>query len=45
MSGKGRERRGESVIVVKKIDVNVNAIGVSRGQMPESLKTAFIDGK
>lgn len=28
MSGEGRERRRESVIVVKKIDVNVNAIGI-----------------
>lgn len=30
VSGEGRARRGESVIVVKKIDVHVNAIGVSR---------------
>ena len=28
MLGEGRARRGESVIVVKKIDVNVNAIGI-----------------
>ena len=28
MSGEGRERRGESVIVVKKIDVNVTVIGI-----------------
>ena len=27
VSGEGRARRGESVIVVKKIDVHVNAIG------------------
>ena len=30
MSGEGRERRGEPVIVVKKIDVNVTQIWVSR---------------
>ena len=30
--GEGRARRGLSVIVVKKIDVNVNAIGVSRSR-------------
>jgi len=32
VSGEGRARRGESVIIVKKIDVHVNATGVSRGR-------------
>ena len=32
VSAAGRARRGLSVIVVKKIDVHVNATGVSRGR-------------
>ena len=45
MSGEGRARRRLSVIVVKKIDVNVNSTGILGIYGQDWRKQSFPDGK